>query len=245
MTSILEALRDNPYPGRLILLARTLDGDLTAGYALTGRSEASRARRIEATPAGELAVVPVVPVVPVVSAVSAVSGGVAGHDALRHYVAATADRRWTVYGNGEQVAEVAGRLAKGLAPPSALEDLDYEPDPPICTPRITAVVDRTGRRSWLGAARRPEGGRQSTDVTVVALGELAPGQAVLLSTYHSDGDSVSTARHHLDLNTSAQDADALLTDLWAALDPRFRVAATAFAPVTGVRGPIRHARPQS
>ncbi|MEV6479043.1 IMP cyclohydrolase [Streptomyces sp. NPDC051576] len=231
MTSILEALRDNPYPGRLILLARTMDGEPTAGYALTGRSAASRARRIESTPSGELAVVPVVPV------------GAEGHDALRHYIAATADERWTVYGNGEQVAEVAGRLAKGLAPGIALEGLSYEPDPPIHTPRITAVVDRVGRQAWLGAARRPEGGRESADTVVVALGELSPGQAVMLSTYRSDGDSVSTAPRHLDLNTSARDADALLTELWAALDPRFRVAAVTFAPIIGVRGPVaRHAQ---
>ncbi|MDQ1048330.1 hypothetical protein [Streptomyces sp. V4I2] len=55
----------------------------------------------------------------------------------------------------------------------------------------------------------------------------------MLSTYRSDGDSMSTARHHLDLNTSAQDADALLTEQWAALDPCFRVTAAAFAPITG------------
>ena len=154
MPSILEALRDNPYPGRLILLARTLNGELTGGYALTGRSEASRARRMELTASGELAVVPV---------------GATSHDSLRHYVAATADERWTVYGNGEQVAEVAARLAKGLAPGSALEDLSYEPDPPICTPRITAVVDRAGHRAWFGAARRPEDERETADTTVLWL----------------------------------------------------------------------------
>ncbi|MFF5372463.1 IMP cyclohydrolase [Streptomyces sp. NPDC013187] len=226
MTTILEALRDNPYPGRLILLARTLNEELTAGYALTGRSEASRARRLEHTTSGELNVVPV---------------GATGHDSLRHYSAATADERWAVYGNGEQVTEVAARLAKGLAPGSALEDLSYEPDPPIYTPRITAVVDRVGQRSWFGAARRPEGERESADTTVVALGNLAPGQAVVLSTYQSDGDTISTARRHLEVSTDAQDADALLEGLWAALDPRFVVAATAFAPITGVQGPTRHA----
>lgn len=226
MTSVQEALRNNPYPGRLILLARTLDGELAAGYALTGRSGSSRARRIEIIEAGDVAVVPV---------------GSQSHDALRHYVAATADERWTVYGNGEQVAEVAGRLAKGLAPGSALEELGYEPDPPICTPRITAVVDRVGGRAWFGAARRPEGGRESADTAVLALGELAAGQAVMLSTYESDGERVSTARRHVDLSTSAPDAQALLAELWAALDPRFLVAATVFTPLNGVRGAIRHA----
>ncbi|MEU9330928.1 IMP cyclohydrolase [Streptomyces canus] len=226
MTSIQEALRDNLYPGRLILLARTLDGELTAGYALTGRSDSSRARRIEITEAGDAAVVPV---------------SAQNHDALRHYIAATADERWTVYGNGEQVAEVARRLAKGLAPSGALEELSYEPDPPICTPRITAVVDRADGRAWFGAARRPEGERESADTVVVSLGKLDAGQAVLLSTYESDGKHVSTSRRHLDLSTSAPDAEPLLAEVWAALDPRFLVAATVFAPLRGVRGTIRHA----
>lgn len=64
----------------------------------------------------------------------------------------------------------------------------------------------------------------------------------MLSTYQSDGDLVSTAPRHLELSTAAQDADALLTELWDALDPRFRVAAVTFAPITGVRGPARHAQ---
>jgi IMP cyclohydrolase len=226
MTTIGEALRGNPYPGRLILLARTLGGELTAGYVLTGRSEESRARRIEFSAARELTVVPV-------------SG--TGYDNLRHYVAATANERWVVYGNGGQVKEVAARLANGVAPSGALEDLGYEPDPPICTPRITAVVDCVGHRSWFGAARCPEGERRSADTTVVAVGDLAPGQGLMLSTYNSDGDTVFTARRHVDVSIAALDADELLAELWSALDRRFLVAATTFAPLTGILGPIRHA----
>lgn len=226
MTSISEALRDNPYPGRLILLARVLGGELAAGYALTGRSESSRARRIEARDHDALVVVPV---------------GSQGHDALRHYAAATADDQWTVYGNGVQVVEVACRLAEGAEPSQALEGLSYEPDLPIFTPRITAVVNRASHRAWFGAARRPEGERESPDITVVALGDLANGQAVLLSTYQSGGERVSTARCHLDVSTTAQDPEALLKELWAALDPRFRVAATVFTPLAGVHGSIVHA----
>jgi IMP cyclohydrolase len=57
------------------------------------------------TGAGELAVLPT---------------GAQQHDALRHYIAATSSDRWTVYGNGEQVGEVARRLEEGLAPAAAL-----------------------------------------------------------------------------------------------------------------------------
>lgn len=239
MTSMQDALSANPYPGRLIVLARTRDGRLAAGYALTGRSSSSKARRLEPTPDGDLAAVPV---------------GEQAHDALRHYVAATADKEWTVYGNGEQVAQVAARLAEGRPPAGALEELSYEPDPPIYTPRITAVVDRAAGWAWFGAARRAgsgnglagdgsggaEAGYDNADTVVVRLGALAPGQAVLLSTYDSDGRQVAVAQRHHHLQTGAQDAEGLLAELWDALDPRFRVAATAFDPLAGVRGPVVH-----
>jgi IMP cyclohydrolase len=225
MTGIAEHLNANPYPGRLIILARTGDGVLNGGYALTGRSASSRARRFDSRP-GELRVVPTVE---------------ADHDALRHYVAATCTDVWTVYGNGEQVGEVADRLARNLAPSVALEALAYEPDSPIFTPRITAVVHRSTGQAWFGAARHARSARTSADCTTVAVGELAPGDAVLLSTYDSDGEQILTAPCHHDLRTTAADAAALLDELWSALDPRFAVAATVFSPQDDVLGHARHA----
>jgi IMP cyclohydrolase len=226
MTSIHDALQRNRYPGRLLLLARTLDEALVAGYALTGRSTASRERRLERTGAGELAVLPT---------------GAQQHDALRHYIAATSSDRWTVYGNGEQVGEVARRLEGGLAPAAALMDLVYEPDPPIFTPRITAVIDRRDGRAWLGSAYRPAAFREEADVAVVGAGTLARGDVLLLSTYDSDGHDVKTTAHHRDLTTTAPDAEAMLDELWTSLNPRYAIAATVFTPLDGTNGPIRHA----
>jgi hypothetical protein len=165
------------------------------------------------------------------------------HDALRHYPAALAGERWTVWGNGEQVPQVAARLAAGQSPAAALDDLAYEPDPPIRTPRITAVVERRSGRAWLGAARRAPAParREGADVTVTALGALAPGDCVLLGTYRSDGVTVATSPRHLDLRTEAAGPEELLAELWEALPGRYAVAATAFAPRAGVGGPIRHA----
>lgn len=103
------------------------------------------------------------------------------------------------------------------------------------------MVERADGKAWLGAARRPENGRESTDTTVTALGRLPIGHGVLLSTYESDGQRVATARHHLDVLVDAGDAGQLLDEVWQALDPGFLVAATAFAPQDGVEGEVRHA----
>jgi IMP cyclohydrolase len=221
-----DALKTNPYPGRLILLARTPEDDVLGCYAICGRSNSARARRIEPTEAGGLSVVP---------------SETAEHDALRHYVAAACTSRWWVFGNGEQVSEVIGRLDGYAVPAAALNGLCYEPDSPIFTPRITAVVDRRDGSAWFGAARRSAGARQGADNTVVAFADLAPGDCVLLSTYRSDGNTVLASRGHLDLRTQAGDMKALLNELWDALDERFRVAAAIFAPLHGTIGPIRHA----
>lgn len=226
MNQIVEALRANPYPGRIVLLARSaaLDGPLLAGYALTGRSEASRQRRMELTDQHTLIVAPI---------------GAQSRDALRHYNAAEFGPRFTVYGNGEQVSQVAQRLQDGMPPSTALEAQSYEPDPPIYTPRITVVVDRTDECAWFGAARRSGGSRTNADVSILAVGRLAPGDLVLLSTYRSDGETVATAAHHLELRTEANEPKELLDDLWAGLDARFRIAATVFNPCDSVAGPMR------
>jgi hypothetical protein len=76
--------------------------------------------------------------------VSPISGD--AHDALRHYDAVGSDSRWTVLGNGEQVATVFDRLSSGQPPSIALDGLRHEPDPPICTPRITGQDVSTAPR---------------------------------------------------------------------------------------------------
>ncbi|MGN5636847.1 IMP cyclohydrolase [Streptomyces sp. AC154] len=141
-----NTLADNHYPGRGVLWCRTGDGDTLGGYFLTGRSPASQARTLHRTPGGALIVAP---------------SESREHDHLRHCVAARQSGQWLVFGNGEQVATVADRLGSGESPAPALDGLDYEPNPPIFTPRLTVVAyGQDGGRAWLGAARRSSGEAQ-------------------------------------------------------------------------------------
>jgi IMP cyclohydrolase len=236
-----DVLAPGAYPGRVVVLARTPVGELLGGYALTGRSARSRARRISADDGG-LVVEPTTPGPP---GYGSTGGGAATvRDPLRHYTAAVSDQAWTVFGNGEQVETVAKRLAIGADPRIALDDLDYEPDPPIFTPRITVVVERATGHAWLGAARHAEGLRPGTDVTVTTLGDLAPGEGVVLTTYEPDPSGTQpfpvAARRYRDVVTRAGGAITLLDELWSALRGPHRVAAATFVPRDGVLGPVRH-----
>ncbi|MBO0701833.1 MAG: hypothetical protein J2P38_02795 [Candidatus Dormibacteraeota bacterium] len=216
MATLLDHLHDNPYPGRGIVWARLPDGSWCAAYLLTGRSDASRRREIRLGPHGELEVVPT----------DAVQD-----DDLRHYAAALESGTWLVWGNGRQVATVGDRLDRGTVPVVALQDLEYEPDPPILTARITAIVDGGDpTRAWFGIARRPLSPRTAGVVVTATVPDLAPGDAILVTTYRSDGTTVEPAEVYLEGTTEAANPAELTDQLWAALAPERRVAVAAFRP---------------
>ncbi|MER5640227.1 IMP cyclohydrolase [Kitasatospora sp. NPDC002227] len=225
MESVREVLAGNRYPGRGVLWGRGLDGGVYGVYFLTGRSAASRARGLRLG-GGELVVSPT---------------DTTAHDPLRHYAAARQEGRWLTYGNGEQVAVVAERLRGGAEPGPALQGLEYEPDPPIFTPRITVVADRESGEAWFGAARRSRGGRESTDVLTLRVGELAPGDAVLMTTYRSDGETVATAEPYHEVAVTVRGKEELLAEVWGALTPELRVAIAVFESGKLADAVLRHA----
>ncbi|MFI1522116.1 IMP cyclohydrolase [Kitasatospora cineracea] len=225
-----EALAAHPYPGRGVLRCRTADGASLAAYFLTGRSPASRARALRFAPDGALTVVPT---------------DVRAHDDLRHYPAVRRGGGLVVYGNGEQVATVADRLDAGLSPVEALDGLDYEPDPPIFTPRLTVVADvRPDGPTWLGAARRSAAERPGTDRLFLRLGALSPGEGVLLTTYQGAPAAPATGAPYLEVATAYRDASDVLERLWSALPAEYRVAAAVFAPAVFPEVLLRHAAQQ-
>jgi IMP cyclohydrolase len=126
---------------------------------------------------------------------------------LRHYAAATVTDDWLVFGNGEQVSQVSERLRSGAPAADSLGGLEYEPDPPIRTSRITALLARDGHTAILGAARPSSGSRQSTNVITLTVTALEPGEAVLMTTYRSDGETVMVADPFEETTVSAQDGN--------------------------------------
>ncbi|QDP97160.1 hypothetical protein FOE78_15595 [Microlunatus elymi] len=214
-------LADRPYPGRVVIVARTPAG-LACAYAATGRSEASRQRRIRLTDDGDLRVEPTV--------------GDAD-DPLRHYRAVRRTDRFFVFSNGTQTDPVADRLAAGEPAAVALEDLEYEGDPPIFTPRITAVVSDDDQ-VWLGAAHRGSADRASSDTSVTRVGALAAGEGMLLSTYRGPVADPITNTGPVPITSTAATHRELAEQLWAALDTERRVLAAGFVPGDHLADPV-------
>ncbi|QMU73932.1 hypothetical protein GXP74_20905 [Streptacidiphilus sp. P02-A3a] len=222
-----DALTGNHYPGRGVLWCRTGDGTMLGAYFLTGRSPASQARTLQRTAGDELIVAP---------------ADARQHDHLRHYVAARQSGDLLIFGNGEQVSTVSDRLGSGLAPILALDELDYEPDPPIFTPRLTVIADNhEGGQAWFGAARHSTGSRAATNRLTLHVSDLAPGEGVLMTTYHSDRQGIATGAPFTEVRTTEDNRTDLLDELWSALPPELRIAAAVFAPGGLASADIRQA----
>jgi IMP cyclohydrolase len=217
MDDLTALLAANPYPGRGLVFAGTPAGPLV-GYFVTGRSPASREREIKL--AGEALVVAPL--------------GEGADDPLRHYAAARQSADWLVCGNGRQVDTVLERLENGAVPAIALTDLEHEPDDPIFTDRITIVVSRRDAAGVFGIARRSLGGRDTSDILTMLVRRPRPGDAVLLTTYQSDGQTIEGGRSFLEAATGATSASGLLAEVWSSLGRDYRVAAAVADPATSL-----------
>lgn len=210
MTELRAALRERAYPGRGCVAARLSDGRLYVAYFLTGRSPASRCRTIDVQPSGDVQV-------------KDTSGG--GHDSLRHYVAAVRRDGWTVVGNGDQVEPLASALAAGTDPASAWAAHTYEPDPPIFTPRIWLAIRHLDGALMVGSAARSERSGGSPDRLLWMPEALPAGAGILLTTYVGTTETVLTSGTPASITTTAATPEALLDDVWTALDTALAVAA--------------------
>lgn len=203
----LSALR---YPGRVIVVATLEEGVHGIAYAVTGRSESSRDRRFDVDADGSVHVVP---------------KALRPRDALRHYRAVASVEGWTIVGNGSQVDEIAAEITRGVPAEVAVRRIQPEPDGPIFTPRITALVSADGVLvTTAHGSAAPEGEPQVLSVSVA---DLPVGSALCVHTYQGSDTTIVPMRRIERLSTQARSPEELRSQVWGALAPDLRVCALA------------------
>lgn len=219
MTKGLEAITGMTYPGRLIILGRSPDGEsIVVVYAITGRSPSSQARRIEFEQMRAV----VKPTDEVLLRT--------GNPELLIYPAIMISQRIAV-SNGLQTPSIHGVFDTGLGPAGlltqALMDWVYEPDDPNFTPRISGSVVSPATAA-LSILRRDRGGGCLKNYFEFF---LRAGAGKMISTY--SGENVnplpSFRGEPLDVELKGVTAKQTAEAVYAALAPEdpekdFRVA---------------------
>lgn len=201
-----EALAGARYPGRGVAVVRCGDGALALLYWLTGRSQASRERVLRAHG---------------LDLVVQDQGGRRAFDPLRHYWAARRVHRYDVVGNGDHVDHVAVALEDQAGAIGAWWDEQPEPDPPLRTARLLAVVDRTSEVAYLAAARRGKAG--VAEHVGLRVATVPSGAGLAMVTYRGDPAQPEPWAEPVWIE-AAGTLDDQMAATWEALDGRYRVA---------------------
>lgn len=230
------------YPGRVIVVGRLPDGSGVVGYAVTGRSPSSRARKLVVGEDGHVYTTP-----------TDEEALRKGNAALLVYPAVMLDRGGIAVSNGAQTRLVYEELSRGgcspvapaevlaraLGTPHLVDGIDvtrYEPDEPNFTPRISGCLTPDG--AALSIARRDAG--DGVERRIFDVSRLANGAGKAIATYSGPNQNPlpSFAGEPLDVAIAARSAAELAEELYAALGPELgrddlRVA------VVAVEHPVR------
>lgn len=166
-------LRENPYPGRGILLGRTADGACAVvTYFIMGRSENSRNRVFAPTPDG--------------IRTQAFDESKMTDPSLILYHPLRVVNGLTIVSNGDQTDTIRDSIANGYCFRHALKRREFEPDAPNFTPRISGVVKPNGTYD-LSIVKTLDGDPSCCCRYFFEYDHPKAGTGHFISTYHTDG----------------------------------------------------------
>jgi IMP cyclohydrolase len=219
-------LRDNPYPGRGLVIGRSsLDHGWVMLYWIMGRSAHSRNRRF-VVEGGSLRTAPVDP-------------KLVTDPSLIIYEAMLELPGIYLVSNGAQTRTMYEMLSTGGTFDAALGQWQHEPDAPNYTPRISAMLMLAQQQVTLSLLKANPIDPAHTDRYTYRPAVPAQGLGVGLTTYSGDGNPLPSFTGDPLLFPCAGSPADLLDTYWEALDAHNRVAlAVKHIPAQGGVGTI-------
>lgn len=210
--NIEELLSNNPYPGRGIVVGCSEDGKrLIIVYFIMGRSENSRNRVFEKTDDG--------------IRTRAFDESKMTDPSLVIYHPVRSCGEKLIVTNGVQTDTVFECLQSGQDFRSALYKWQFEPDPPIFTPRISGLVAKDGSYS-LSILKTADGNPECCCRYFYEYSKPLPGLGHFISTYKMDGNPPpSFEGEPIPVGIADSDGlEAFSKRIWNALDSENKVS---------------------
>ncbi len=204
-------LQDNPYPGRGIVLGRSVDGAFAiAAYFIMGRSENSRNRVFVPTEDG--------------IRTQAHDPAKMTDPSLIIYHPVRMAGRGLIVTNGDQTDTVRDYILSGRTFVEALKSRTFEPDDPNFTPRISGLLSPDGSFQ-LSILKSADGNPACCCRCFYHYDAPLAGEGRFIHTYQGDGSPLpSFEGEPVRIALEDPNPDALADRVWTALNPDNKVS---------------------
>ena len=204
--NLFQLLRENPYPGRGILMGRTANHKAVIAYFIMGRSENSRNRVFESTEDG-------------IRTKAFDESKMTDPSLIIYHPVRLLDNGLLVVTNGDQTDTIRDHIAQGHCYRHALTQRKFEPDGPNWTPRISGVMKPDGSYN-LSILKSLDGDPACCCRYFFEYDSPIPGVGHFIHTYQSDGDPLPSFQGEpraVEIGALSA-ADELAQPLWDSLN---------------------------
>ena len=204
--NLFQLLRENPYPGRGILMGRTANHKAVIAYFIMGRSENSRNRVFESTEDG-------------IRTKAFDEAKMTDPSLIIYHPVRLLPNGLLVVTNGDQTDTIRDHIAQGHCYRHALTQRKFEPDGPNWTPRISGVMKPDGSYN-LSILKSLDGDPACCCRYFFEYDSPIPGVGHFIHTYQSDGDPLPSFQGEpraVEIGALSA-ADELAQPLWGSLN---------------------------
>ena len=212
MENLFQILKENPYPGRGILMGRTPNNKAVAAYFIMGRSENSRNRIFEYTEDG-------------IRTKAFDESKMTDPSLIIYHPVRLLPNGLLAVTNGDQTDTIRDHIAQGHCYRHALNTRTFEPDGPNWTPRISGVMKPDGSYN-LSILKSMDGDPACCCRYFFEYDNPVPGTGHFIHTYQSDGDPLPSFQgepRRVEISTLTESHE-LAEPLWDSLNADNKVS---------------------
>lgn len=213
MLSIEQELKGNAYPGRGIIIGKSVDGTkAVCAYFIMGRSTNSRNRIFVEDGEG--------------IRTQAFDPAKLSDPSLIIYAPVRVLGNKTIVTNGDQTDTIYEGMDKQMTFEQSLRSREFEPDGPNYTPRISGIMhlEGGGYNYAMSILKSNNGDASGCNRYTFAYENPAAGEGHFIHTYMHDGDPLPSFEGEPKLVDVADDIDAYTKLLWESLNEENKVS---------------------